>query len=427
MSNKESDLLQVVQRIVNLTKELVADLNQRIKANLLQLPKAIVFRDSVRLDKTQDSMLAVPALLGKALSDNLREDWKGTIKDRCRLNRKETGKALEKCLKSLRPSQKHVRMRVNFGRLAFKRYQLPSGGAESYGFEEFCAMFANDRTMLELRGLPYGTATPDFVDTCSSHQSFSDGEESYSVYFDFQQPDKVSILRLENELRPAQGGKELEVSQQRWLELRSGGEDSPLEVNMLDFEELDWQLSIKSTRFYDNKMTIAQMSQFQRSIGFKASSDGIKATPRRRAIFAGGVRGPSRVTELTTVKYRFKDTDGKFELTRKDEYDESPQQTKSLPVTSTWSASYYYPEWDNLLGEYAYIQPGEQVTWQPSLAAFFPPRNGEAASMGFKKFIEEVKELQKIFPKDTKKSIASGNAPSDLTANLSDGAVRASR
>ena len=399
MANKERELLQVVQRMVNLVKELVANLNQVIKANLLQPPSTSTYRASVELEK-RGSALATPTLQGKPLPEYDMKSWEGLVQEEARSNRKQVGNALEKCLKGLRLSRKHVRMRLNMGQLAFKRYRLSSEGGNRYNFDDFCAMVANDRTALELQGLSIGPGTDEMVDKCASHPLFFDPTETYVVHFDFMEPDQASILRLECEFRATQDRREFEVGQQRWLEFQHGAESTLFEVNMLDFENLDWQMSINAATFPDNKQTGKQLTQFQASVEFQAGSEDIKAQPKRRAFYAAGNRALTCVTELTIVRYRVRDTEGMFELTRKEEYHQAQHGMEVRPFVSTMSASYYYPEWDNLLAEYAYIEPGGQVTWQPNLSTFFPDSRVGAKPKGFKKFMEEVKEIQQALSKD---------------------------
>ncbi len=411
MANKERELLQVVQRMVNLVKELVAKLNQVIKANFLQPPSTSAYRGSVEFEKNE-STLAIPILQGKPLPKYGLDDWQQFVQDEERSNRKQAGNALEKCVKNQRLSRKHVRMRLSLGQLAFKRYRLSSEGGNRYNYDDFCTMVANDRTAVELQGLPVGPETDSMVDKCANYALFFEPTEVYVVHFDFKEPTQASILRLECEFRPTQNHREVEVGQQRWLEFQPGAESNLLELNMLDFEKLDWQMSITAASFPDNKQTGKQLKLFQESVVFKPTAEGIKAKPNRRAFYAAGNRGLTCVTELTTIRYRVRDTEGVFELTRKEAYHQAQDRMETHPSQSTMSASYYYPEWDNLLAEYAYIEPGGQVSWQPLLSTFFPDNMGVAKPKGFKRFMEEVKELQQALSKDTTDSDeAKGKAP----------------
>jgi hypothetical protein len=394
MANEERSLLQVVQRIINLVKELIAELNQVTKANLLQLPSESAYGRSVRLEKNE-SMLAIPELEGMNLSMPKDGNWERLLRDRNRSNRKDVGKALEKCLKSLRLSEKHVRMRVNLGQLAFKQYQLPPDGSKQYRFNNFCTMVGNDRTILELQGLLISADTDAIVDRCASHPMFINPTETYSVQIDFTEPNKPTTLRLEKAFSVSP--KDVFDTGHRWLEFPSGSEGSLLEVNMLDFENLDWQMTINSASFPENARTSKQLDSFQANVTFTpAPGDELKGKPKRRVFYRSGGPSPILVTELTTITYDVRDTDAKFELTRKDEYQQTQYGTQTGPPISRLFASYFYPNWDNLLGAYASLQPGEQVEWQPSLSTFFPDTTSEGKPKGLKKFMEEVKQIQRV-------------------------------
>ena len=395
MASQERNLLQVVQRITNLVKEMVAELNQVTKANLLELPSQSVYGSFVRIENNHPK-LATPALHSMTLSMVEREYWESLDHSRRRMNRKEVGKALERCLKSLRLSQKHVRMRVNFGQFAFRRYQLPLDGSKRYTFDDFCTMIGNDRTKLELQSLVRGADTDAILQRCTSHPMFVNPTETHSAYIDFKEPDKPTTLRLEKEFSVSQDYRDIFVTGRRWLEFSSGSEGSLLEVNMLDFENLDWQMTINSASFSENARTSQQHDWFETNVTFKPALDDIKGKLKPRVAFRLGGPKPTLVTELTTITYDLRDTDAKFQLTRKDEYPQTQYGTEAGPPISRLSASYFYPNWDNLLGAYAYLQPGGQVEWQPSLSTFFPDTSGEGRAHGLKKFMDEIREIQRV-------------------------------
>ena len=158
----------------------------------------------------------------------------------------------------------------------------------------------------------------------------------------------------------------------------------------------DWQLNLISAGLCNNERILGQLEHFRSRIGFRVLPEGIRAQPQRRAIYPVVSPRPTRVIEMSTIKYRFKDTDGVFELTREDEYLETRYNSSCKPPQVSWSASYYYPEWDNLLGEYAYLQPGAEVEWQRSLETFFPDATASVKPRGLKKFMKEVAEIQEI-------------------------------
>lgn len=399
MANSERNLLQVVQRIINLAREMIAELNQVTKVNLVELPSKSAFGSSVSLEK-KDSMPAVPKLEGTTSSVIEPGHWEDLVRNSRRSNRKEVGKALERCLKSLRLSQKHVRMRVNLGQLALKQYQLPLDGSKQYKFDGFCTMLGNDRTLLDLHGLLCGADTDAIVDRCASHPMFANPTETHSVHIEFKESEKPTTLRLEKKWTVSHDYRDVFLGGHHWLEYPSGSEGSLLEVNMLDFENLDWQMTINAVSISENKTS--QRDWFQTNVTLKPTADDVKGKPKlkgkpnRRVFFRLGGPKPTLVAELTTVTYDIKDTDAKFELTRKDEYQQTQYGTEAGPPVSKLFGSFYNLKWDQLLGEYAYLQPGGQVDWQPSLSTFFPDENGEAKAKGLKEFIENTRQIQRV-------------------------------
>jgi hypothetical protein len=399
MAHNERNILQVVQRIVNLVKEMIAELNEVTKVNLLELPSKSTFGSSVSLEK-KDSIPAIPKLEDMTLSTIEPERWEDSVRNSRRSNRKKVGKALERCLKSLRLSQKHVRMRVNLAQLAFEQYQLPLDGNKQYRFNDFCKMFENDRTLLGLHGLLCGADTDAIVDRCASHPMFVNPTESHSVQIEFKEPEKPTTLRLEKKWTVSHDYRDVFLGGHDWLEYPSGSEGFLLEVNMLDFENLDWQMTINAVSISENKTS--KRDCFQTNVTFKPTADDVKGKPKlkgkpnRRVFFLLGGPKPTLVAELTTVTYDLRGTEAKFELTRKDEYQQTQYGTEAGPPVSRLFGSFYYPKWDELLGEYAYLQPGGQVDWQPSLSTFFPDESGEGKPKGFKKFMEEIRQIQRI-------------------------------
>ena len=395
MAHQERDLLQVVKRLVNLVKEMIAELNNVAKANLHQVPAKSTYGSSVRLEKN-NSMLVIPILEGVSRSMVDPGDWECLVRNNRRSNRKKIVHALERCLKGLRLSQKHVQMRVSFGQLAFKQYRLPLDGSKQYNFDEFCTMVSNDRTILKLPGLLYGADTDTIVGRCASHPMFVNPAESYSVHIDFQEAGKATTLRLKKKFTVSHDYKDAFSEGHEWLEISPGSEGSLLEINMLDFEDSDWQMTMNATSFLAGAGKSQQHNSFETNVTFKPTRDDIRGQPKRRVFFKPSGPRPILVTELTTVTYDLKGTEGKFEMTRKDDYQQTLFGTAAGPPISRMSFSYFYPEWDSKLGQYAYLSPGEQVDWHPSLSTFFPDPSSEGKPKGLKKFMDEVRDIQRV-------------------------------
>lgn len=110
----------------------------------------------------------------------------------------------------------------------------------------------------------------------------------------------------------------------------------------------------------------------------------ISAAPQRKVIFP--VTAPvSRFVEKTAIRYRLMGTKYTFEIARYDEYSRTlvPAFTGQNPPThvgsisekpsTSWGASVFDPNWDNLLGQHANLLVGHSARYSPNLDTFFPP------------------------------------------------------
>lgn len=396
-ANSDKDAIQVMTRMLNLVKETISRRNQLLTANLVHLPNFDIFRDRVGLqDKDPHSNSYLPTLHGSPAASEA--DWASNRRVTHLRNRKKTKKTIDAAIERLRISQQHVRMRVVFGELGFTLFQKPADGGDTYSFEEFYAMVTKGRTRLILNGLPVrqGDIT-DLADILDSLEAFWDRIEYYGAFFDFQSTASAqTILRLETVIFPV-GDKDFEIREQRWVEI--GDTVSRLQVSLFNFERPDYQVTMDAFPLHSNRSINSHMAAFQANVSFQRPANGMKSLPRRKVKFPGGQEGLRNVSELAVVRWRFKSTDGFFELRRKDVFDERPGTKNLGPIDTRWHALYYYPEWDNLMGEFAHVTPGENIGWEKSVATFFPEsanQDGPALPKGFKNFINEVEEIQDI-------------------------------
>ncbi|KIV93631.1 hypothetical protein PV10_04831 [Exophiala mesophila] len=395
-AQKREHLDIIFRRLTNLVREMVAHRDQLVKVNLIHHPSSKTYLDQVRLDKDVVTNLFLPTLFGNPTTR--AEEWDSLQDEKRSRERRKTRKALEECIKGLRVSQCHVRMRVVFGELGFSRFQKPVNGTDGYSFDDFSRMLTDSRTKVLLNSLPGRQGDGMLLaDAISSLGAFKDPVMTYGAFFDFQ-PSKGAFdrLRLEcisSEVR--EDPNDLEVQQQRWITY--GEMVQRLQVSIFDFEAPDYQITLDAFPLHDDKRVSQDMKSFQNTVEFTPSAGGMKSSPVRRVRFKPRRTALESVSDITVMRWRFKDTDGIFELRRKDTFDTEGGALPREP--SKWHAFYYYQEWDNLMSELASARPGEEVSWGKSVATFFP-ENGEdeglALPKGFQSFMDEVEDVQRL-------------------------------
>ncbi|KAI1615112.1 hypothetical protein EDD37DRAFT_609012 [Exophiala viscosa] len=393
-ANNERDALQIMSRLRNLIKESISQRDELAMVNLVHLPDYEIYRDRVGLqDKDPRTESYLPTLHGNQAPDE--EGWTKERRVTHAGNRKKIKKVIDTSIKRLRISQQHVRLRAVFGELGFTLFQKPADGEDTYNFQDFYSMVTKGRTKLHLNGLPVrqGDIT-DLPDILDSMEAFSDRIETYGAFFDFSAQMANTTLRLDAVIYP--NGDQFDIYEQRWIEF--GDKVSKLQVSLFNFERPDFQITMDAFPLYPEERIKPQMLEFQNNLSFEGPPNGIKSTPRRRVKYSLVLGHVQTMSELTVIKWRFKNTHGIFELRRKDVYDEAPGLRSPGPKETRWHALYYYPEWDNLMGQFATVKPGEDITWTKSVATFFPESDkmGRALPQGFKNFITEVEEIQDL-------------------------------
>jgi hypothetical protein len=393
-AESQSDAASLKERMINLIKETISRRDQLVTVNMVHIPDFDIYRDRVGLlDLDPRSGSYLPTLHGQPAPD--REQLSKERRQVQLGNHKKIKKTIDAAIKKLRVSQQHCRMRFVFGELGFLLFHKPAAGAETYTIEDFYSMVTKERIKLTLNGLPVrqGEVT-DLPDILEKMDAFSDPSEYYAAFFDFPGRTNNSTLRLETVFTPM-GEDETENLEKRWLEISDAV--PKLQVSHLNFDRPDYQVTLDAFPLGHDKLRNAQIRAFQANITMDRPPNGIKSQPRRR-VKHPQERNLQYVSEVTFLKYRFKDTDGVFELRRKDTYDLRPGTESNSPIDTRWHALYYYPEWDNLMGEFANIRPGEDVKWVKSVATFFPESGDQytALPVGFKTFMNEVEEIQDL-------------------------------
>ncbi|RMZ76471.1 hypothetical protein DV738_g4898, partial [Chaetothyriales sp. CBS 135597] len=358
-AQSETNVKDISSRINYLIMAMVKQKGEFTRCTRFKLPPASQYRDRVGWEKDPSSGFFLPVLHGEPLPPDETDNWTKLCTSQEVKNRNVFREAISKCLASLYAPTKHVRMRVTFAELAFRRYQRPPPDRDYHTVNEFCAMVPHQNVQLSPLGLR--ARQGDLANLA----------------------DELSMMP---EFGPA---------------------------NMVDLQHLrcNYQIHIGGTKLFEPQNTKfgvgKQMYSFKDKVRFDPPADGIKAPPKRRAVYPSGNRDLRRVEEITTVRYPFRNTDGVFELQRKDIYDEQGL-TSSTPGSSVWVGKYYYPEWDNLMDDFANLRPGEPVKWTMGLAGFFLDRKGTGASgggsggtsrrlpKGFRTWLKEIEEIQAL-------------------------------
>lgn len=166
---------------------------------------------------------------------------------------------------------------------------------------------------------------------------------------------------------------------------------------------LDWQLRIQAYDTMDLKHMPKEYSEFESCVGMSAtaSPSGITGPRLQRARWPRGQSDLLRVINKPVIRFRLQRTDHILEIAREDVYERDPFQSSPPEPESKWTASFYYPKWNNDLAEFAYLRHGERPSWEPSLSTFFPGGDATAAqsekkpsgALNFTKEVEEVKNI----------------------------------
>lgn len=146
---------------------------------------------------------------------------------------------------------------------------------------------------------------------------------------------------------------------------------------------------------------------FSHGITFKCGNEAevLTGKPERKVTFPASAP-VSRFVEKTAIRFRVKSTNYILEIARYDQYERVPD--KNLPglpgdfskaPSTSWAASLFDPNWDNLLGQHANLPAGAPTQYSPELNTFFAPREQSETSdqsANFWQFIDMVKKVARI-------------------------------
>lgn len=388
-------------RVINLIKDMVAMSGLFSCINRLRLPRAPTYRDRVGLDKHPHASYFIPTLHGETLPSDEIGKWESLCKQSDRHNRLILRNEMETIIEALHAPGQQVRLRLTFTELGFKKSTAPADGSDTHTFDDFCEMLREPQTVMAPAGLipAPGVDFGDLVSLLESLPEFSKPENRYVLHFDFLGSNRAT-LRLEQEMYIGIHG-EPEMFANRWLQFSDSFKDNELlEFNMLDFEHprANYQVHIGRTNIYEAAEN-DHITQFASRISYKPDPAGVQAEPKRRVVFPPGTRALVKHMEISIARFNFKGPDARFELIRKDIF-EAGAVDQSIPSKTEWSAHYYYPEWDSLLGEFGNLKGGDQVTWERSMQSFFIPilakNDLRPLPKTFGGFMNEAEQLQII-------------------------------
>ncbi|KAF4160268.1 hypothetical protein CNMCM6936_004009 [Aspergillus lentulus] len=386
---------QIVQCLRTKWSEIIANSNVKSKVYVVVPPTPASMKEAIIMERNKQ--------FGKARLRGSRpkdlEQWEIRAALIQSKNNARLLQAIERTLRGVAFVRGHLRMRINLGSFVLDEYRLPKDERPSYQFEEFREMLLHEQTKGRLiPGLNLGKdellarcfKATNILEPCDSVTGkLSDAEPAFSVNFEFLGSNNA-LLRLEAEFAKSPGAHEYEITQRRWLSPRKSGHSadqrSPLQIGVIDFERSDWQLEIKSLEFYETSSINAALRSFSHSINFRRTADinDISAKPQRKVVFPASAP-VSRFVEKTAIRYRLKNTKYILEIARYDEYSRTTapgyggQNSAAItgPISdvpsSSWGASIFDPNWDNLLGQHANIPLGHTARYSPSLDTFFPP------------------------------------------------------
>ncbi|EEH17939.2 hypothetical protein PABG_00502 [Paracoccidioides brasiliensis Pb03] len=386
-------IIEIVKRFRAKWVNLLTEMGIKPKLYLVQIPNVDLLKTEIGLVKCRQpgccTIEAVPVLFGGYLySSDLRVSIdRGNLlssKNELRLR-----SAVNQTLQNVRFLVGHVRMRVNLGKFILENYRVPPDSKPRYSFEEFRSMLFYGGTKGRLiPGLGFKRYDGDLITRCSQASDIlipfdpqvellEDNKPFYAVNIEFEDANEA-LLRLEAEFRESRFRTDIfEVSQRRWVKPHGddglGDKRPPLQIGVVDFEKsYRWASWCCETTSYILDLVSV-----------------------------------SKVTEKSALRYCLKGSKYIFELARYDTYHPAvysgPSYTSSnyhnqmnQTAETTWGASIFHDEWDNMLGKNGSFRIGEAADWNASLITFFSYVDDVPltdVNAGFNQFIHLVNQV----------------------------------
>ncbi|EFR01472.1 hypothetical protein MGYG_04480 [Nannizzia gypsea CBS 118893] len=387
-------IITAVHRLRAKWAEIMAKIHIQSKLYLVQAASSNVRSKEVAISRVAHSVgglgqvYATPVLHEIPLTSMDPDTVQGREEGALTTNESRLRETVQESLQGLRFLRGHVRMRVNFGIFILDDYREPKNSKARYSFDEFRTMLLNSRTRGHLvQGLEYACGNTNLLAKCSSASHILApiaGPDTAPL----KQPEPFALLRLEVEFAKSPSTNNFEVYQKRWI--RPQGDDNAgdirplLQVAVIDFERSDWQLEIKALEFQEPSTIEQSLREFSHSVHFNPEKMPDLSGPGKQRVSFSNLAPIARIVEKSALRYRLKGTNYIFELARYDEYSRAQLTASQLllqgpgfnnmsptPVTS-WGASIFDLQWDNMLGQHANFGAGHNAKWSPSLNTFFP-------------------------------------------------------
>ncbi|KAL1955788.1 hypothetical protein VTO42DRAFT_8108 [Malbranchea cinnamomea] len=414
-AHEHEAVVKIVHRLRAKWAELMANRHVKVKLYLVQPPPTDLVSNEVEIFEVRPSgsrySYATPMLCCEPISGSLQSEDR---KDKDQLvrakNEVRLREAVERSLQGLRFLRGHVRMRLNFGTFVLDDYRIPQNSRSRLEFQ---------RGEMDLLA-KCAMATDLLAPYEATAESLADAEPLYAVNFEIE-GENAGLLRLEAEFAKSPASGLFEVSQKRWVNPqgkdKSGDKRPPLQIALIGFDSSDWQLEIKAQEFHEPENISQSLRTFSHSVQFlRGPTDGLRGEGKRRVTFSDGAP-VSRLVEKSALRYRLKGTNYILELARYDEYQrvrdllpgqhvgmnlDSINRVSEKPIT-TWGASMFDLQWDNMLGQHANFGVGHAAEWSPSLNTFFPCRDNPNSSdvrFGFSQFLELANRIAALLGPD---------------------------
>ncbi|OJD18295.1 hypothetical protein AJ78_01671 [Emergomyces pasteurianus Ep9510] len=454
-------IIEIVKRLRAKWANLLAETSVKTRLYLVQAPAVDILKAEVGLMKCRlpgsQNVHAAPFICGAEV-DGIGLEKRKVLREK---NETRIHNAVDQSLHGVRFVAGHVRMRVNFGKFVLENYRVPPNSKKRYSFEEFRNMLLYSGTKGRLiPGLGLKHLDGDLITRCSQAsdllapfdlqtESLEHNKPLYAVNIEFDGANDA-LLRLEVEFESSRYRPDLfEISHRRWLQPQGadglGEKQPPLQIGVIDFERSDWQVEIKALDFQEQFNIEQSLKSFDHSIQFKSGpTDGLRGTAVQRVTFSS-LASVSKITEKSALRYYLKGTKYIFELARYDTYHRANRSgppyigdcSKMNPAAeTTWGASIFHQEWDNLLGKNGSFRVGETADWSASLSTFFPclsDENSTDVNAGFHQFLDLVNKVAKLLAPESHsdvlervetkvraniKSMATGNPPKKSWAQV---------